>query len=246
MLDPSLNLNANIYSGITGGIVERKEMKSFTLKKLGCVIAAGVLAASMLTMTACSQSGNTSSSQSSSTQESSSSLKKAADGIGTHHATIKIKGYDTPIKVELDGDSAPVTVQNFMDLAKSGFYDGLTFHRIIKDFMMQGGDPNGDGTGGSDETIVGEFTSNGYDNELQNTRGAIAMARSSDPDSASSQFYIVQKDSTDLDGDYAVFGYVTSGMDLVDEICNSASPTDDNGTIKAKEQPVIKSITIDD
>ncbi len=162
-----------------------------------------------------------------------------------HHAVIEIEGYE-PIDVELDGDSAPVTVQNFMDLTNDGFYNGLTFHRIIEGFMMQGGDPLGNGTGGSDETIIGEFTSNGYDNQLTNERGAVAMARSQDPDSASSQFFIVQEDSPHLDGEYAVFGKVTNGMDVVDEICTAAKPTDSNGTIAKEDQPVIKSITIID
>ena len=131
-----------------------------------------------------------------------------------------------------------------MSLAESGFYDGLTFHRIIEGFMMQGGDPNGDGTGGAENTITGEFSDNGYENDLSHTRGAVSMARSSDYNSASSQFFIVQTDSTYLDGSYAAFGYVTDGMDIVDAICADAQPTDDNGTISADEQPVITSITI--
>ena len=167
----------------------------------------------------------------------------SVDVTATAYADIEIQDYGT-ITVALDGNSAPETVENFISLAESGFYDGLTFHRIIESFMMQGGDPNGDGTGGSDETIPGEFTENGYDNELSHTRGAVSMARSDDYDSASSQFFIVQEDSTYLDGEYAVFGYVTEGMDIVDEICESAQPTDDNGTIPAEEQPVISSITI--
>ena len=112
--------------------------------------------------------------------------------------------------------------------------------------MMQGGDPKGNGTGGSGETIKGEFSSNGVKNDISHVRGTISMARSSDPDSASSQFFIVQSDSTFLDGDYAAFGKVTEGMDIVDEICKNANPTDDNGTIKADEQPVIDSIQIAD
>lgn len=161
----------------------------------------------------------------------------------TYYADIEIQDYGT-ITVALDGEAAPETVANFVSLAESGFYDGLTFHRIIEGFMMQGGDPNGDGTGGSGTTIAGEFSDNGYENNLSHTRGAVSMARSSDYDSASSQFFIVQEDSTYLDGQYAVFGYVTEGMDVVDAICESAQPTDDNGTIPAEEQPVITSITI--
>nr|WP_242954914.1 peptidylprolyl isomerase [Pseudoflavonifractor sp. An176] len=161
----------------------------------------------------------------------------------TYTAQIEVEDYGT-ITVELDQEAAPITCANFVELANSGFYNGLTFHRIIEGFMMQGGDPNGDGTGGSDNNIVGEFTNNGYENNLSHTRGAISMARSSDYNSASSQFFIVQEDSTNLDGDYAVFGYVTQGMDVVDAICEAAQPTDDNGTISAEDQPVITSITI--
>lgn len=166
-----------------------------------------------------------------------------ASAAPDYYADIAIQDYGT-VTVKLDGEAAPITVENFVDLARSGFYDGLTFHRIIDGFMMQGGDPNGDGTGGSTNTIKGEFSENGVENSLSHTRGAISMARSSDYDSASSQFFIVQEDSTFLDGQYACFGYVTDGMDIVDEICTSAQPTDDNGTIPADQQPVITSITI--
>ena len=148
------------------------------------------------------------------------------------------------IKIELDRTAAPNTVNNFLSLANKGFYNGLTFHRIISGFMMQGGDPNGNGTGGSGENIKGEFSANGVDNTLSHTRGAISMARSMNYDSASSQFFIMHQDYTSLDGQYAVFGYVTDGMDIVDGICESAKPTDNNGTIPADEQPVINSITI--
>ena len=164
---------------------------------------------------------------------------------GTHHAEINIKDYGV-IKVELNGDVAPITVANFINLANSHFYDGLTFHRIIDGFMMQGGDPLGNGTGGSENTIKGEFSQNGIENNLSHTRGAISMARSTDMDSASSQFFIVQSDSTYLDGQYACFGYVTDGMDIVDEICKNAVTTDSNGSVSAENQPVINSITITD
>lgn len=166
-----------------------------------------------------------------------------ASAAPDYYADIEIQDYGT-VTVQLDAEAAPITVENFVNLAESGFYDGLTFHRIIDGFMMQGGDPEGDGTGGSDTTIKGEFSDNGVENNLSHTRGAISMARSSDYDSASSQFFIVQEDSTYLDGQYACFGYVTEGMDIVDEICTSAQPTDDNGTISADQQPVITSITI--
>ena len=168
-----------------------------------------------------------------------------SQGVGSHHAEIEIQDYGT-ITVELDGDAAPITVQNFMDLANAGFYDGLTFHRIISGFMMQGGDPNGNGTGGSENTIKGEFSSNGVENTLSHTRGAISMARSQNPDSASSQFFICHADSTFLDGQYACFGYVTDGMDVVDAVCEAAQPTDGNGTIPADQQPVITAIRVID
>lgn len=164
---------------------------------------------------------------------------------GKHHAEIVVQNYGT-IKVELDADQAPITVQNFIDLANSGFYDGLTFHRIIEGFMIQGGDPNGDGTGGSGHTIRGEFTQNGVNNTLSHTRGAISMARSSAVNSASSQFFIVHEDSTYLDGSYAVFGYVTEGMDVVDAIATSVTAEDSNGTVAKENQPVIEKITIID
>lgn len=162
---------------------------------------------------------------------------------GKHHVAITVRDYGT-ITVELDADAAPITVQNFLDLAGSGFYDGLTFHRIIEGFMIQGGDPEGTGMGGSDKTIKGEFSANGVENPLSHTRGAISMARSSAMDSASSQFFIVQKDSTFLDGQYACFGYVTNGMDVVDAIAADAQPTDGNGTIPADQQPVIESVKV--
>lgn len=164
------------------------------------------------------------------------------DGV-TYTAKIDVKDYGT-ITVQLDPDVAPITCANFVDLANSGFYNGLTFHRIMEGFMIQGGDPLGNGTGGSEHTIVGEFSENGHENNLSHVRGTISMARSADPDSASSQFFIVQQDSTFLDGDYAAFGTVTDGMDVVDAICEAAQPTDGNGTIPAEDQPVITSITI--
>ena len=165
---------------------------------------------------------------------------------GKHHVQIEIQDYGT-ISVELDADAAPITVENFLKLANEGFYNGLTFHRIMEGFMMQGGDPNGNGTGGSDETIKGEFSDNGVENPLSHTRGAISMARNGyDMNSASSQFFIVHEDSTFLDGKYACFGYVTDGMDVVDAVCEAARPTDNNGTIRPEEQPVITEIRVID
>lgn len=176
------------------------------------------------------------------------------EGENKHHVEIVVKDYGT-ISVELDGDAAPITVENFLKLAESGFYDGLTFHRIINGFMMQGGDPEGTGMGGSEEKIKGEFKQNGVDNPLSHTRGAISMARAQDSDSASSQFFIVHQDSTGLDGMYACFGYVTEGMEVVDAICEAEYPFMDgerksndfnNGMIQAEGQPVIESITVID
>ncbi|MGN1027372.1 MAG: peptidylprolyl isomerase [Faecousia sp.] len=171
------------------------------------------------------------------------SEENEADAAASYAAVIEVADYGT-ITIALDAAAAPKTVANFVSLAREGFYDGLTFHRIIDGFMIQGGDPNGDGTGGSDQTIPGEFSSNGVENNLSHTRGAVSMARSDDYDSASSQFFIVHQNSTYLDGNYAVFGYVTDGMDVVDAICAAATPTDNNGSIAPEEQPVITSIII--
>ncbi len=165
------------------------------------------------------------------------------DNNKTYFADIDIEGYGV-ITVKLDQDAAPITTENFVSLAEEGFYDGLTFHRIIAGFMMQGGDPTGTGMGGSDETIVGEFRINGYNNNLSHTRGAISMARSMDPDSASSQFFIVHEDSSFLDGQYAAFGYVTEGIEIVDRVCDDARPIDQNGTIPRDRHPVMNSVTI--
>ena len=124
------------------------------------------------------------------------------------------------IKLELYPEKAPITVENFLKLVKDGFYDGLIFHRVIKDFMIQGGDPQGTGMGGAKDKIKGEFLINGVPNDIRHERGVISMARSKNPDSASSQFFIVHKDSFFLDGQYAAFGRVVEGMDTVDEIAN--------------------------
>ena len=147
---------------------------------------------------------------------------------------------------ELYPEHAPISVENFEKLANSGFYDGLTFHRIMEGFMMQGGDPEGDGTGGSDKVIPGEFASNGYKNGLSHKRGTVSMARTEEPNSASSQFFIMVADAPHLDGQYAAFGHVTGGQDVVDKIASDAKPLDDNGTIATEDQPVIKSVKITD
>ena len=160
-----------------------------------------------------------------------------------YYVDINVEDYGK-VTILLDQEEAPLTAANFVSLAQSGFYDGLTFHRIMEGFMMQGGDPEGDGTGGSEKTIPGEFASNGFENGLSHKRGTISMARTEEPNSASSQFFIMQEDKKSLDGKYAAFGQVVEGMDIVDAICEAAKPTDDNGTIAADDQPVISYVTV--
>ncbi len=146
------------------------------------------------------------------------------------------------IKIELDEKAAPATVKNFRSLVQKGFYDGLTFHRIIRGFMIQGGDPKGNGTGGSGKNIVGEFASNGHPNPIKHVRGVISMARAMDPDSASSQFFIMHADAPHLDGNYAAFGKVVEGMDTVDEIANTRTGFRD----KPVRPVVMKRVYIED
>ena len=165
---------------------------------------------------------------------------------GKHHVEIDVKDYGT-ITLELDADIAPITVTNFVNLANDGFYNGLTFHRIMDGFMIQGGDPQGNGMGGSGQNIIGEFASNGYDNKISHLRGVISMARNGqDYNSASSQFFIVQADSQFLDGDYAAFGHVTSGLEIVDKICIDTPVQDDNGSVASGDQPVITEVRVID
>ena len=161
------------------------------------------------------------------------------------HAEITVKDYGT-INLELDEGAAPITVANFIQLAQSGFYDGLTFHRIMDGFMIQGGDPDGNGTGGSKETIKGEFAKNGVSNPISHVKGTISMARSNDPNSARSQFFITVADATFLDGSYAAFGRVTEGMEVAEQIAKDARPIDSNGTIPPEQQPLIEKIVITD
>ena len=162
---------------------------------------------------------------------------------GKHYVEIEVQDYGT-ITAELDADAAPITVTNFVKLVNEGFYDGLTFHRIISGFMIQGGDPNGNGSGGSAENIKGEFAQNGWDNPIKHERGVLSMARSSMPNSASSQFFIMHQAAPHLDGAYAAFGRVLTGMEVVDAICANTPVTDDNGTVQKANQPVITSIRV--
>lgn len=154
---------------------------------------------------------------------------------------MKVKNFGT-IRLELRHDQAPLTVENFLSLTEKGFYDGLTFHRIVQNFMIQGGDPKGNGTGGSEKTIKGEFSRNGVNNTLTHTRGTISMARSQAYDSASSQFFICNADSTFLDGNYAAFGYVTEGMEVVDAITEYARALGYTESVPKADQPIIESI----
>ncbi|HCK88185.1 MAG TPA: peptidylprolyl isomerase [Erysipelotrichaceae bacterium] len=171
---------------------------------------------------------------------------KQTDTSLLHHAEIVVKDMGT-IKVELDEGAAPETVKNFMNLAESGFYDGLTFHRAVKDFMIQGGDPSGTGTGGSEQMIKGEFAANGIENPISHLKGTISMARrSTNYDSASSQFFIMVADYTGLDGNYAAFGHVTEGQEIADQIAENAKPVDSNGLLSKPDQPVIETIRIID
>lgn len=155
-------------------------------------------------------------------------------------ATIVVKNYGT-IEAELYPHIAPNTVNNFIYLANSGFYDGLTFHRVIKDFMIQGGDPNGNGTGGPGYSIKGEFSNNNFKNNLKHTEGVLSMARSQNKNSAGSQFFIVTKDQPGLDGDYATFGKVISGMDVVHKIEDAQTDSND----KPLKSVIIESIKVD-
>ena len=160
-----------------------------------------------------------------------------------YNVQIQIRNYGS-IDLELDGAVAPITVENFVNLVRNGFYDGLTFHRIIDGFMIQGGDPLGTGTGGSENKIKGEFQANGISNPISHVRGTISMARSNDMDSARSQFFIVHKDSLFLDKQYAGFGMVTKGIEVVDAICQNTKVSGSNGAVSTENQPVIEKIII--
>ena len=202
------------------------------------LLSLAFLAATVLALAACGKKEETPDS----TVEM---LTRDSEGLlsGQYGVEIEIENYGT-VALTIDADIAPVTVTNFVNLANADFYDGLTFHRIINGFMMQGGDPEGTGMGGSAQNIQGEFTSNGISNSIAHTRGVISMARTNDPNSASSQFFIMHETASHLDGDYAAFGWVTEGMEIVDAICMSTKVEDMNGTVLAQNQPVIKDLRI--
>lgn len=197
------------------------------LKKIFKTLALGICGAVMMTsFAACSDKND-------------SSSEAASSAVDESKAFV----------ITLDAENAPITCENFEKLVSEGFYDGLTFHRVVEDFMAQGGDPNGDGTGGSSETIKGEFSENGVDNKLSHTRGVVSMARSSDPDSASSQFFICYTDDdTFLDGQYAAFGNVTEGMEVVDEFLTVERTQGNDGAISSPVTPIkiVKAEMIDD
>ncbi len=164
----------------------------------------------------------------------------SGDSTVTHTGTIVIKDIGE-MKFELYGEIAPITVENFISLVADGFYEGITFHRVIENFMIQGGDPSGDGTGGSKETIKGEFTSNGFENPILHEKGVLSMARTMDPDSASSQFFIMHAATPSLDGEYAAFGRITEGLEIIDDIATVETDSSD----KPITPVVIENITID-
>lgn len=171
----------------------------------------------------------------------------SSEPYGIHHAVITFKDYGE-VHLELDGDTAPITVRNFVELAKDGFYDGLTIHRIVSGFVIQGGDPEADGTGGSKKTIKGEFSQNGVENNIIHERGVISMARlGNDFNSATSQFFIVLSKAPSLDGGYAGFGKVTEGMEIIDKIVKNTTVADyTSGFVAKQNQPIIESIVITD
>jgi peptidyl-prolyl cis-trans isomerase B (cyclophilin B) len=187
------------------------------MKNIKKIMAAAV-ATTMLVLTGC---GST---------EKESTVEKTTEAV---------KQSGNTIVLTLHTDQAPITCQNFQELVESGFYDGLTFHRVVDDFMAQGGDPQGTGMGGSDKTIKGEFKSNGVENELSHQRGVVSMARSQDPDSASSQFFICYTDCSFLDGEYAAFANVTEGMEVVDDFTKVKRSANSMGEEAVPETPIV-------
>lgn len=212
----------------------KTEMK---MKKLIYTLLAGIL------MTGCAAAPAEESSTAAPEAEAVAEVREPA---ATDHAVITVRDYGE-IRLDLDAETAPETVANFIELADSGFYDGLTFHRIMDGFMIQGGDPDGNGGGGSGHNITGEFSANGHSNTISHKAGVISMARrSNDMNSASSQFFIMVDDALYLDGQYAAFGWVSDeeSLAVVRQIAKDAKPVDNNGTIRPEEQPVIESVVI--
>jgi peptidyl-prolyl cis-trans isomerase B (cyclophilin B) len=216
------------------------------IKKINKGVFVGILLLIVFTFASCGgQETPTEGNESEENVEEPSAIEfKSAEELNLEgDKMVKIEMQDgSVIKAELYPDIAPKTVSNFVKLVNDGFYDGLIFHRVIDGFMIQGGDPEGTGTGGSDETISGEFSSNGVNNPLSHTKGILSMARSNDPDSASSQFFICVADSEYLDGEYAAFGKVVEGMDVAEKIAKVEK--DDND--KPLKDVVMKKVTIED
>ena len=199
------------------------------------------------TATACGSDNNSDSSEKDSTTTAAkSSDETTANDASSDSETASSDGLT--FVITLYPDDAPITCENFENLVSDGFYDGLTFHRIVEDFMAQGGDPKGDGTGGSDENIKGEFQSNGVENTLSHTRGVVSMARSNDPDSGSSQFFICYGDESFLDGSYAAFGKVTEGMEVVDSFLKVERSMGSDGEQSSPNKDIVmkKVVMIDD
>lgn len=208
-------------------------------KRILCGLLAGVM---LFALCACSNDGELTTTSSPSPSVSPSPSPTPAATPDKEKVNVVIETEAGTMKAELYPDIAPVTVENFQKLVEDGFYDGLTFHRVMEGFMIQGGDPQGNGTGGSEKKIKGEFSANGYENSLKHERGVMSMARSNDNDSASSQFFIMQEAAPHLDGLYAAFGKVTEGIEIVDKIASETPVEDGNGTVLAQNQPKIISI----
>ena len=221
-----------------------------TVKTMLCLL---LVLGLCLSCAACGQSSTTTSAEKTETAATAAPAAQTQpasqpDGESTRHTVeITVRDYGTMTLV-LDAAAAPITVQNFLDLVNQGFYDGLTFHRIMDGFMIQGGDPLGNGMGGSSTHITGEFALNGWDNPISHQPGVISMARAADPDSASSQFFICVGDASFLDGSYAAFGWTAdeTSLAIAMQIARDAKPVDNNGSIPRAEQPVIESIKVID
>ena len=225
--------------------VNKNVKKKSIAPSLICAIIAIIIAVVMIVVAAVSMMGGGDSSASFSDASSVDKTVSYADTsyeVKEEYTYVQIEMEDGgKIVLELYPETAPITVANFVKLVKDGFYDGLIFHRVIEGFMIQGGDPEGTGLGGSPETIFGEFSENGFDNPLKHDRGVISMARKSMPlDSASSQFFIVHANSPFLDGKYAAFGRVVSGMDVVDAI----AAVDTDGNDKPYDDVRMKKVTL--
>lgn len=228
----------------TGGEAEKREMnakKTLQTKQILLIVVAALLVAGAV-LALCLILGRRDATPPSGGASAAVTEYDSA-GHTLRYAEITVKNYGV-ISITLDETVAPLTVANFISLAESGFYDGLTFHRVIEGFMIQGGDPEANGTGGPGHTITGEFSANGFDNDLPHLRGVLSMARASGYDTAGSQFFIMQEKAAHLDGKYAAFGWVTAGMSVVDAICKKTPVTDLNGTVEKAKQPVITSVRI--